>query len=116
MSLRIVAAQGRVAQRGNLDAQVRGADLVLPELLAGKLISHRVTTAERLAELAIDLPGSLAEVLGWRPDEVVQATTGLVRALTGHVDAELLRPSPQFERGMGALQPPVAGSVTRRSY
>lgn len=79
---------------------------MLPALLAKRLADNRITTGERLVELAIDLPGALAKVLGWSIGDVTAAREGLAEALRGHVDSSaLLEPSERFERGFGAIAP-----------
>ena len=106
MSLRIAAAPGRDLRRGDFRAIVRGGDILLPAPLARTLTENRIVTGERLAELAFDLPGVLASILGWSTDEVLRARRGLISALQGHVHPEILEPSEPFERGFGALPPP----------
>jgi hypothetical protein len=106
MSLRIAAAQGRALRRGDFNAAVRDGDVLLPAPLARTLTENRIVTGERLAELAFDLPGVLASILGWSNDEVLRARRGLSSALRGHVDPEILEPTEPFERGFGALPPP----------
>ena len=105
MSLRIVPALGQSSRRGAFDAAVSGGMLLLPEALAGILLANRVTTAERLAELVFDFPGTLASVLSWQADDVDRARSGLVNALRGYVDEQVLKPSEPFDRGFGALPP-----------
>lgn len=103
--MRIVGIPGREVRRGDFDATVRNDEVRLPESLARTLLANRITTAERLAEFAFDLPGTLAQLLRWTPDEIEKGRAALVRVLRGHISDELLGPTEPFERGFGALPP-----------
>ena len=105
MSHRIVAISDRGLRPGDFGATVRDGELLIPASIARRMAAHRILTAERLAELAFDLPGVLAGLLGWTKEDVVRARAGLVSTLRDHVDPEVLEPSEPFERGFGALHP-----------
>jgi len=75
---------------------------MIPAELAEVLRRNRITTAEKLMTTSAELPGALAELVGWSVGDVQQARAGLVPLLRGHVEADLLEEGstpPRFSFG-----------------
>lgn len=105
MSLRISAASGLRAARGDFNARLVGDELQVPPEIARVLSRHKVRTAEELLDRSRSFPSALATALGWTIRDLVDARAALVGLLTGHVRDVFLNPTDPPRVALGALAP-----------
>jgi hypothetical protein len=100
--LAISPKQIRHANKHDFGAEVFGSTLLVPEDLAVALDRLSVRTAEDFISYLHTFPATLAALLDWTVQDVIQARSSLISRLHGVVDENILDPPPSPPRRYGA--------------
>jgi hypothetical protein len=76
----------------------------VPHELHAALEGSDIRSAEDLISFLRVSPSSVADGLGWKPEDVLGATEILVAQLRGLLDDEDLDPPRRFEHAFGAVR------------
>jgi hypothetical protein len=91
--------------------EVLGSSLLVPQDLAVALDRLSVRTAEDFISYLHTFPGTVAALLNWSLDDVIDARSSLISRLHGIVDENILDPPQPPQRTYGARFP-----IRRRHY
>ena len=100
--LAISPKQTQHANKRDFGAEVFGSNLLVPQDLAVALDRLSVRTAEDFISYLHAFPGTLAALLNWSLQDVIQARSSLISRLHGIVDEKILDPPPTPRRTYGA--------------
>lgn len=99
------------ANKNDFGAEVLGSNLMVPQDLAVALDRLSVRTADDFISYLHSFPDTLAALLNWTLQDVLNARTSLISRLHGVVDENILDPPPLRRRAYGARFP-----IERRRY
>jgi len=93
------------ASKNGFGAEVLGSRLLVPQDLAVALDRLSVRTAEDFISYLHAFPGTLATLLNWSLDDIIDARSSLISKLHGVVDENILDPPTIPQRAYGARFP-----------
>lgn len=98
---------------GDLRARLKDDNLLLPDRVAMAFAALGIRTAADLVSYLQAFPTSVADELGWEPQDVHHALALLRKQLRGRVDDSILNPSLRREPAYGAVLPTGANDRDR---
>jgi hypothetical protein len=93
------------ANKHDFGVEVLGSRLLVPQDLAIALDRLSVRTAEDFVSYLHTFPGTVAALLNWSLEDVIEARSSLISRLHGVVDENILDPPPIPQRTYGARFP-----------
>ena len=99
------------ASKNGFGAEVLGSNLMVPQDLAVVLDRLSVRTAEDFISYLHAFPNTVATLLNWSLQDVLEARSSLISRLHGIVDEDILDPPRVLRRAYGARFP-----TERRRY
>lgn len=105
-TLAISPKQIPYANKQDFGVEILGSRLLVPQDLAVALDRLSVRTAEEFVSYLHSFPSTVAAMLNWSVQDVIDARSSLISRLQGVVDEKILDPPKVQRRAYGARFPP----------